>query len=162
MRVLYSIYPFATYGLTPERPKSGPMLTVETEVNGDSKSTNQRGPSLVGSLGPSCHYAIIRDFYPAFASLVSSVQNIFCSPFTISIYVSPLAPIAQQAGRAVVQDRLSLNMCLRLRKTWWACLPQKLSLPPTYNKSLPFMHLYATYLLNRTIVVMHKHLRAIT
>ncbi len=29
-----------------------PLLTVETEVNGDSKSTNERGPSLVvvGSL----------------------------------------------------------------------------------------------------------------
>jgi hypothetical protein len=25
-------------------------MTVETEVNGDSKSTNERGPSLVGSL----------------------------------------------------------------------------------------------------------------
>jgi hypothetical protein len=25
------------------------LLTVETEVNGDSKSTNERGPSLVGS-----------------------------------------------------------------------------------------------------------------
>ncbi len=24
------------------------LLTVETEVNGDSKSTNERGPSLVG------------------------------------------------------------------------------------------------------------------
>jgi hypothetical protein len=28
-----------------------PLLTVETEENGDSKSTNERGPSLVGSLG---------------------------------------------------------------------------------------------------------------
>ncbi len=25
------------------------LLTVETEVNGSSKSTNERGPSLVGS-----------------------------------------------------------------------------------------------------------------
>jgi hypothetical protein len=33
-----------------------PLLTVETEVNGDSKSTNERGPSLVGSLGLSCRY----------------------------------------------------------------------------------------------------------
>jgi hypothetical protein len=32
------------------------MLTVETEVNGDSKSTNERGPSLVGSLGLTCRY----------------------------------------------------------------------------------------------------------
>jgi hypothetical protein len=28
-----------------------PLLTVETEVNGDSKSTNERGPSLVGLMG---------------------------------------------------------------------------------------------------------------
>jgi hypothetical protein len=31
-------------------PREGwPLLTNETEVNGDSKSTNERGPSLVGS-----------------------------------------------------------------------------------------------------------------
>ncbi len=33
-----------------------PLLTVETEENGDSKSTNERGPSLVVSLGLSCRY----------------------------------------------------------------------------------------------------------
>jgi hypothetical protein len=27
------------------------LLTIETEVNGDSKSTNEKGPSLVGSSG---------------------------------------------------------------------------------------------------------------
>jgi hypothetical protein len=27
------------------------FLTFETELNGDSKNTNERGPSLVGSLG---------------------------------------------------------------------------------------------------------------
>ncbi len=27
------------------------LLTIETEVNGDSKRTNERGPSFVGSLG---------------------------------------------------------------------------------------------------------------
>ncbi len=32
------------------------LLTVETEVNGDSKRTNERGPLLVGSLGLSCRY----------------------------------------------------------------------------------------------------------
>jgi hypothetical protein len=34
------------------------MLTVETEGNGDSKSMNDRGPSLIGSLGLSCRYNI--------------------------------------------------------------------------------------------------------
>ncbi len=32
------------------------LLSVETEGNGDSRSTNDRGPSLVGSLGLSCSY----------------------------------------------------------------------------------------------------------
>ncbi len=33
---------------TRENREGRPLLTVETEVNGDSKSTNERGPSLVG------------------------------------------------------------------------------------------------------------------
>ncbi len=30
----------------------GPLLTVETEVNGESKSTKERGPSLIGLVVP--------------------------------------------------------------------------------------------------------------
>jgi hypothetical protein len=33
-----------------------PLLTLETEMNGDSKVTNDRGPSLEGSLGTSFRY----------------------------------------------------------------------------------------------------------
>jgi hypothetical protein len=33
-----------------------PLLTVGTEVNGDSKSTNERDTSLVCSFGVSCRY----------------------------------------------------------------------------------------------------------
>jgi hypothetical protein len=33
---------------------SGSTTLVETEANGDSKSTNEMGPSLFGSLGLSC------------------------------------------------------------------------------------------------------------
>jgi hypothetical protein len=42
----------------PERLESGgpSLLTVETDLNVDSKSSNERGPSLVGSLGLSCRY----------------------------------------------------------------------------------------------------------
>jgi hypothetical protein len=51
-----------------------PLLTVETEVNGDPKITNEMGlPSLV-------HWACragSRDFCPALAALDVSVQNIF-------------------------------------------------------------------------------------
>jgi hypothetical protein len=40
----------------PKKVEVEHLLTVEFEVNEDSKSTNERGPSLVGSLGLSCWY----------------------------------------------------------------------------------------------------------
>jgi hypothetical protein len=40
----------------PYQREGWPLLTVETEVNGDAESTNERGPSLVGSLSLSCRY----------------------------------------------------------------------------------------------------------
>jgi hypothetical protein len=79
-----------------------PLLTVKMEVNGDSKSTNERGPSLVGSLGSSCR---TRDFYPVLAAVVSPVQNIL---FLAVHYFNLCVPIAQQPGQEVVQGRLSL------------------------------------------------------
>ncbi len=37
------------FDLAVKEPREGwPLLIVETEVNGDSKSTNERGSSLVG------------------------------------------------------------------------------------------------------------------
>ncbi len=57
------------------------LLTVETEVNGDSKSTNERGPSLASS----CRYKRLL---------------LFSSPYNLCV------PIAQQPGQAVVQGRL--------------------------------------------------------
>jgi hypothetical protein len=33
-----------------------PLLAIETEMNGDSKSTNERAPSLVSSFDLSCRY----------------------------------------------------------------------------------------------------------
>jgi hypothetical protein len=52
----------------PRETREGwPRLTIETEKNGDSKSTKQRGPSLVGSLGLSCRY---RRFCSALTALV--------------------------------------------------------------------------------------------
>ncbi len=56
---------------------------------------------------------ITKDFYPALAALVGPVQNIF--PY---YFFNKFVPIAQQAGLAVVQGRLSLNVCL------WFFLPQ--------------------------------------
>ncbi len=39
---------------TSKTSEGWPLLAVETEVNGDSKKTNERSPFLVGSLGLSC------------------------------------------------------------------------------------------------------------
>ncbi len=36
--------------ITRETREGWPLLTVDTEVNGDSKRTNDRGPVSVGSL----------------------------------------------------------------------------------------------------------------
>ncbi len=40
----------------PQGEGAWPLLTVETEANGDSWSTYVKGPSLIGSLGSSCRY----------------------------------------------------------------------------------------------------------
>jgi hypothetical protein len=50
-----------------------------------------------------------RDFCPALAALVDPAQNIF---FLAVHYFNSFVPIAQQAWQAVVQGRLSLNVCL--------------------------------------------------
>jgi hypothetical protein len=71
-----------------ESMEGWPLLTLETEANGDSKSTNERGPS--------------------FAALVGLVQNIF---FLAIHYFNAFVPIAQQAGQAVVLVLLG-HLCL--------------------------------------------------
>ena len=43
-------YVIKAFNDTRETREGWPLLTVETQVNGDSKRTNERGPSLVGSL----------------------------------------------------------------------------------------------------------------
>jgi hypothetical protein len=92
-----------------------PLLTVETETNGDSKSTNELGPSLVGSLGYSCR----KDFCPALAGLVGPLQNTVL--LTVHCF-DPFVPIAQQAGQAAALGRLSLIM--RLYDWYYAlCIP---------------------------------------
>ncbi len=76
----------------PERlERGGPCRLVETEVNGDSKRTNDRGPSLVcltrrvGTL----------DFCPALAALINNqpLKNII---FRTVHFFTLLVPIAQQ------------------------------------------------------------------
>jgi hypothetical protein len=74
------------YSMPRKTRKGWPLMTDETEVNGDSKSTNDRGPSLVGSLGLSCRR--YKRFCSALAALVGPVQNIFSSPCAISMTLS--------------------------------------------------------------------------
>jgi hypothetical protein len=94
--------------ITRETREGWPLLTVETEVNGDLKSTNERGPFWVGSLGLLC-FVGTRDFCSALAALFGPVQNIF---FLTVHYFSSFFPIAQLARKAVALVRLSLSMCL--------------------------------------------------
>jgi hypothetical protein len=63
------------------------LLTVKTEVNGDSGSTYERVHSLVGSLSLSCRY---KRFLSCLGSSIRSDSKYSSSPYTISIHLSPL------------------------------------------------------------------------
>jgi hypothetical protein len=67
------------------------LITVETEVNGDSKRTDERGPILL--VRWAC-LAGTRDFYSAFATLVGQVQIIF---FLTVYSFNSFVPTAHQA-----------------------------------------------------------------
>jgi hypothetical protein len=90
-----------------ERSVAPAVWTVETEVNGESKRTNERSSFVVGLSG--LYSAGTRDFYSALAGLVGPVQNIF---FLTVHYFSSFVPIAQQAGQVAVLGRLSFSVCL--------------------------------------------------
>jgi hypothetical protein len=89
---------------TRETREGWPLLTVETEVNGDLKSANERGPSLVGSLGLS------RDFCSALAALVGLLQNIFILAGTLFQFFCAHRP-ASWAG-SLDGSPLFVIMCL--------------------------------------------------
>ncbi len=88
---------------TRETREGWPLLTVETEVNGDLKRTIDRGPSLVGLLDSTCRYNRIPSCLGC--SLVSPVQNII---FLIVHFFTLLIPITQQPGQVGVLGRMSL------------------------------------------------------
>ncbi len=87
---------------TRETREVWPLLTVETEANGDKKSKNEKGPWLV------CWDRTI-DFGPALAALAGPVQYIV---FLTVHYFNSFVLIAQQAGQAGMLGHLSLSMCL--------------------------------------------------
>ncbi len=76
-----------------ETRKGWPLLTVKTQVNGDSR-VQMKGvlPWLVCW---ACR-AGIRDFCSAPVALVGPVQNMFFSPYTVSI---PLSTSPSKLGR---------------------------------------------------------------
>jgi hypothetical protein len=93
-----------------ETREGWPLLTVETEVNGDSTRTNERGPSLVGSLGLSCWYK--RLFVLPWPS---TNQKIFRTIYYFNYFV----PIAQKVGQAAVVGRLSQSVYLWIHPRGW-------------------------------------------
>jgi len=93
----------------PERASEGwPLLNVETEANGVSWNKNERGPSLVGSLGSSCWYN--RFLSCLGCSSQPSTNVIFLTERFFTLWV----PVAQKPGQAVVLGRQSLFLCAEL------------------------------------------------
>jgi hypothetical protein len=82
-------------------------MIVETEVNVDSKRTNERDRFLV-VVRWACR-AGKRDVCSTLAALVGPVQNMF---FRTVYYFITFVLIAQQAGQVAVLGRLSLSVCL--------------------------------------------------
>jgi hypothetical protein len=92
---LHQCYPTLSYmllspgqrGVAPADCRN-PFSLVKTEVNGDSMSTNERGPALFGSLGSSCPYKRLLSFLGC--SGQPSTKKFFLTVhYSISIYVSP-------------------------------------------------------------------------
>jgi hypothetical protein len=71
-----------------ETRKGWPLLTVETEAKGDSRSTYERVPSLVGSLHG--HIVLLQEIFVFLHWLFFSVQCriYFSPPYTISLHFS--------------------------------------------------------------------------
>ncbi len=100
-----------------ETREEWPLLTVETELNGDSKRTNERGPFLVCSFGLPCRYKIFL-FCVGGCSSRPSTKYFF---FFLKYYINSFVLFAQQAGQAAVLGRLSLSVCLWIRTRTKIC-----------------------------------------
>ncbi len=93
-----------------------PLLTVETKANGDSWSTYEKGPSLVGSMGSSCWY----NFCSALAALVSPVKNTISLTTYLFTLFSPHRPATwadSSAGSSVSVSLLMLHTSATPRLT---------------------------------------------
>ncbi len=101
---------------TRETREGWPLLTVETEANGDSWSIYERGPSLVGSLGSSCRY---NSFLSCLGGSSQPIKKYYFPNRTLFHFIRPHRPATWQA---VVLGRLSLCLWLILygpSPFWW-------------------------------------------
>jgi hypothetical protein len=103
----FSLHSSFSSTASPRETREGwPLLTVETQVNGGSKRTNERVPFLVDSLGLSCRYKI-------FMFCLGCSSRPSRKYFFLTIhYFSYFVPITQQAGQTALLGRLSLSVCL--------------------------------------------------
>ncbi len=90
-----------------ETKEGWPLLSVETEVNGDSTRGNERCP-FYWLVRWACR-ACTRDFALPWLFWKAQYKNIFF--LTVHIFNS-FVPVAQQAGQATLLGRLSLNVCV--------------------------------------------------
>jgi hypothetical protein len=91
---------------TRETREGWPLLTVESEANGDSKSTSERDPSSVDSLGSSCRY---KRFLFCLAALIGPVQNIFFLTIHYFNFFVPISQHVSSLGRYVFGSEISYN-----------------------------------------------------
>jgi hypothetical protein len=95
--------------MIPERLERGcPPLTVETEANGDSESTYERGPSLVSSFGSSCRYKRFLSYLGCSCRLSAKYFFPHCTLFH---FVCPHRP-ASWAGSCARSTVSYYSMCL--------------------------------------------------
>jgi hypothetical protein len=92
-------------------PPRETMLTIETEANGDSWSTNVWCPSLVGSLGSSCWYKI---FLSCLGYSSQPSTKYFFPRRTIFHFIIPHSPATWVGSRAGSPACLVLGPCVRL------------------------------------------------
>ncbi len=131
--------PNQTFLATRETREGWPLLTVETEVNGDSKSTNEMGSSFVGSFVP---VQVI--FFCLACSSRPSVKYYFSSPYTISVLLIPSPrklgrqSCSSSAGKTSVRvSTLAINASVNtvgyahswflkvmMKQLWWAGLAE--------------------------------------
>ncbi len=107
---------------TRETGTEWPLQTVETEANGDSRSTHEKDPSLIGSLGSSCRY---KRFLSCLGCYNRPSTKYFFLHRTLFHFIFPLRP-ASWAGSCA-----GFNICFCLsplpskqgrQSCWVTCL----------------------------------------